>query len=68
MDNAEKILHSRTALCRAVPPLAPEAEAEGGCGVTGFISSIPVTGKNIFEPSLQMHNRGNGKGGGIGAV
>jgi glutamate synthase domain-containing protein 1/glutamate synthase domain-containing protein 3 len=27
-----------------------------------------VTGKNIFEPSAQMHNRGNGKGGGIGAV
>ena len=68
MDNADKILHSRAALCRGVPPLAPEAEAEGGCGVTGFISSIPVTGKNIFEPSLQMHNRGNGKGGGIGAV
>jgi glutamate synthase domain-containing protein 1/glutamate synthase domain-containing protein 3 len=55
-------------MCRAVPPLAPDAEAEGGCGVTGFISSIPVTGKNIFEPSVQMHNRGNGKGGGIGAV
>jgi len=68
MDNAEKILRSRAALCRQVPPLAPNAEAEGGCGVTGFISSIPVTGKNIFEPSVQMHNRGNGKGGGIGAV
>ncbi len=68
MDNAEKILRSRAALCHQVPPLAPNAEAEGGCGVTGFISSIPVTGKNIFEPSVQMHNRGNGKGGGIGAV
>ncbi|MBN1190043.1 MAG: hypothetical protein JXA46_09855 [Dehalococcoidales bacterium] len=41
---------------------------EGGCGVTGFISSIPVSGKHIFEPSVQMHNRGNGKGGGIAAV
>jgi glutamate synthase domain-containing protein 1/glutamate synthase domain-containing protein 3 len=51
-----------------VPPLAPNPEEEGGCGVTGFICSIPVTGKNIFEPSVQMHNRGNGKGGGIGAV
>jgi glutamate synthase domain-containing protein 1/glutamate synthase domain-containing protein 3 len=68
MDNAEKLLRSRAALCNQVPPLAPNAEAEGGCGVTGFISSIPVTGKNIFEPSVQMHNRGNGKGGGIGAV
>lgn len=41
---------------------------EGGCGVTGFIASIPVSGKHIFEPSVQMHNRGNGKGGGIAAV
>lgn len=41
---------------------------EGGCGVTGFISSIPVSGRHIFEPSVQMHNRGNGKGGGIAAV
>ncbi|MBW2676610.1 MAG: glutamate synthase [Deltaproteobacteria bacterium] len=41
---------------------------EGGCGVTGFISSIPVKGRHIYEPSIQMHNRGNGKGGGIAAV
>ena len=41
---------------------------EGGCGVTGFISSIPVRGRHIHEPSVQMHNRGNGKGGGIAAV
>ena len=61
-------MNSRTELIRQVPPLAPNTEEEGGCGVTGFISSIPVTGKNIFEPSVQMHNRGNGKGGGIGAV
>lgn len=44
-----------------------EAE-EGGCGVTGFACSIPVGGRHIFEPSVQMHNRGNGKGGGIAAV
>ena len=41
---------------------------EGGCGVTGFISSIQVRGHHIYEPSVQMHNRGNGKGGGIAAV
>jgi len=68
MDNADKILFSRNELCRRVPDLPSNPEEEGGCGVTGFISSIPVTGKNIFEPSAQMHNRGNGKGGGIGAV
>jgi len=41
---------------------------EGGCGVTGFACSIPVSGKHIFAPSVQMHNRGNGKGGGLAAV
>jgi glutamate synthase domain-containing protein 1/glutamate synthase domain-containing protein 3 len=68
MDNVEKILKSRSELCSGVPSLMQNTEEEGGCGVTGFICSIPVTGKNIFEPSVQMHNRGNGKGGGIGAV
>ena len=45
-----------------------ETEAEGGCGVTGFACCIPVRGKHIFEPSKQMHNRGNGRGGGIAAM
>ena len=45
-----------------------ETEEEGGCGVTGFCCSIPVRGKHIFEPSKQMHNRGNGRGGGIAAM
>ena len=45
-----------------------KAAEEGGCGVTGFIASIPISGKHIFEPSVQMHNRGNGKGGGIAAL
>jgi len=41
---------------------------EGGCGVVGFASSIGIRGRNIFEASIQMHNRGNGKGGGIAAA
>ena len=41
---------------------------EGGCGVVGFCCTEPVAGKHIYEPSRQMHNRGNGKGGGIAAV
>ena len=45
-----------------------KGEDEGGCGVTGFAASVPVAGKHIFLPSIQMHNRGNGKGGGIAAV
>ncbi len=47
-------------------PKAP-LEAEGGCGVTGFACTVPVRGKHIYEPSFQMRNRGNGKGGGIAA-
>jgi glutamate synthase domain-containing protein 1/glutamate synthase domain-containing protein 3 len=43
-------------------------EAEGGCGVVGIASSVPISGKHLLEPLEQMHNRGNGKGGGIAAV
>jgi glutamate synthase domain-containing protein 1/glutamate synthase domain-containing protein 3 len=50
-------------------PASPRKEAEeGGCGVVGFCCSEPVPGRHIYEPSRQMHNRGNGKGGGIAAV
>lgn len=45
-----------------------KAAEEGGCGVVGFATSVPVSGRHIFEPSVQMHNRGNGKGGGIAAA
>ena len=63
----ETILSSRAKLPRENIRDKKSAE-EGGCGVTGFISSIPVSGCHIFEPSIQMHNRGNCKGGGIAAV
>lgn len=62
-----KIIAGRAKLSHGNISLKKPAE-EGGCGVTGFICSIPVGGRHIFEPSLQMHNRGNGKGGGIAAV
>ncbi len=45
-----------------------KSEMEGGCGVVGFASTIPIKGKHIFKPARQMHNRGNGKGGGIATV
>jgi glutamate synthase domain-containing protein 1/glutamate synthase domain-containing protein 3 len=66
---AEKIIESRGNLVRNLPrlPIRKESE-EGGCGVVGFACSIPVSGRHIYEPSCQMHNRGNGKGGGIAAV
>ncbi len=66
---AEKIIHSRANLLADSPsPAVYKSEEEGGCGVVGFACSIPVRGRHIFEPSVQMHNRGNGKGGGIAAV
>jgi glutamate synthase domain-containing protein 1/glutamate synthase domain-containing protein 3 len=45
-----------------------KAEEEGGCGVVGFCCTEPVAARHIHEPSRQMHNRGNGKGGGIAAL
>nr|MDO8135674.1 hypothetical protein [Candidatus Njordarchaeum guaymaensis] len=42
--------------------------AEGGCGVLGVACTVPIEGKYLLQPMLQMHNRGNGKGGGIAAV
>lgn len=63
------IIRSRKSLVKDIPCTRySETEAEGGCGVTGFACSIPVRGKHIFEPSRQMHNRGNGRGGGIVAM
>ena len=66
-DIINNILKSRKNLPHFDSPLE-KCDEEGGCGVTGFISSIPIKGRHIYEPSIQMHNRGNGKGGGIAAV
>jgi len=67
--NIERVIQSRGPLLTDLPAKHQyELEAEGGCGVTGFACSIPVRGKHIYEPSRQMHNRGNGRGGGIAAM
>jgi len=63
----KNILASRGCLPHMKTPVN-KCDEEGGCGVTGFMASIPVAGRHIYEPSVQMHNRGNGKGGGIAAV
>ena len=39
-----------------------KADEEGGCGVTGFAAGVPVAGRHIFQPSVQMHNRRGGPG------
>jgi glutamate synthase domain-containing protein 1 len=66
----EQLAHSRKTLADACgyPQTVRKGEEEGGCGVVGFCCSKPVAGRHIYEPSRQMHNRGNGKGGGIAAV
>ncbi len=68
-QTTEKIIQSRRSLIQDLPSRSQyQTEAEGGCGVTGLASSVRVRGKHIFEPSKQMHNRGNGRGGGIAAM
>lgn len=64
---SEEIIASRAGLAPEAGIIRKEAE-EGGCGVVGFASSVKVAGRHIFQPSIQMHNRGNGKGGGIAAA
>lgn len=65
---AEKVIDSRKDFRPKDSSQRYKVDEEGGCGVTGFACSIPVGGKHILEPSRLMHNRGNGKGGGIAAV
>lgn len=65
---ANRIRYSRKRLYPTPPSSYYKGAEEGGCGVTGFACTVPVGGKHIFEPSRLMHNRGNGKGGGIAAV
>ncbi len=67
-SSIEKIIESRKRLYPNAHPNIRKGCEEGGCGVTGFACSIPVRGKHIYEPSRQMHNRGNGRGGGIAAM
>ena len=69
LDHAQTLIRARSEFR---PPEDSEwfrksPEAEGGCGVTGFACTVPVTGRHIYEPSIQMRNRGNGRGGGIAA-
>jgi len=74
---SEKILESRKILNGIHPARQSEAgevskraeeAAEGGCGVLGLAANLPVAGKHVLTASTQMHNRGNGKGGGIAMV
>jgi glutamate synthase domain-containing protein 1/glutamate synthase domain-containing protein 3 len=66
---ANKLLASRRKLLKDLPNIKrSEDAAEGGCGVLGFAANIPIAGRHVLTASSQMHNRGNGKGGGIAMV
>ncbi|HTY82248.1 MAG TPA: hypothetical protein VMB24_05655 [Dehalococcoidales bacterium] len=71
IETIKKLEASHRRLNDAIALPFPEhykGEEEGGCGVVGFCATEPVAARHIHEPSRQMHNRGNGKGGGIAAL
>ncbi|MFZ5920764.1 MAG: glutamate synthase [Chloroflexota bacterium] len=69
MNFSDKILDSRKPLLDLAPAFKrSEDAAEGGCGVLGLAANLPIAGKHVLTASTQMHNRGNGKGGGIAMV
>jgi glutamate synthase domain-containing protein 1 len=67
--DARALLNSREPVVdRHVEQAKSPDAAEGGCGVLGFAANIPIAGRHVLTASRQMHNRGNGKGGGIAAA
>lgn len=66
---SDRLLLSRKELLPLSQAASREAQAaEGGCGVLGFAANLPIAGRHVLTASQQMHNRGNGKGGGIAMV
>ena len=68
--NPEAVVKARKMLTDSLPKIEMnEADAaEGGCGVVGLASEIPIAGRHLFNSLEQMRNRGNGKGGGVAMV
>ncbi|MDA2922821.1 glutamate synthase, partial [Patescibacteria group bacterium AH-259-L07] len=62
------LISSRSTFKKNASTPVRKETAEGGCGVIGISSTIPIAGKHLLGALEQMHNRGNGKGGGIAAV
>jgi len=56
------------AMVTGAPRPACEQAAEGGCGVIGYLATAPMAGRFMVKSLVQMHNRGNGKGGGVAAL
>ena len=64
----DRIIASRKPIVEGLELPPRKSETEGGCGVIGVASTIPIKGRHLMQSLIQMHNRGNGKGGGIAAV
>jgi glutamate synthase domain-containing protein 1 len=67
-EDRRALLDSRSDLTVGVTGVCASDSAEGGCGVIGLASDQPIAGRHMLTASRQMHNRGNGKGGGIAAA
>jgi glutamate synthase domain-containing protein 1 len=63
--DAIQLIESRGKL--SPPGNLKKLEMEGGCGVVGLACDEKISGKHIMRSLIQMHNRGNSKGGGIAA-
>ena len=61
-----RLIESRRKL--SSPGSLKKLEMEGGCGVVGLACNEKISGKHIMQSLIQMHNRGNSKGGGIAAL
>lgn len=61
-----RLLNSREKLS---PPAhhSHKQTMEGGCGVVGLACDEKISGRHIMQSLIQMHNRGNNKGGGVAA-
>jgi len=64
----EAFIASRQSLKEGASLPNRQVEAEGGCGVIGMASSVPISGRHLLQALGQMRNRGNGKGGGAAAA
>jgi glutamate synthase domain-containing protein 1/glutamate synthase domain-containing protein 3 len=65
---AETLIASARSVERPAGGRLRPVEAEGGCGVLGAASTVPLPARALRQPLAQMRNRGNGKGGGIAAA
>ncbi len=67
MENKDVICLIESRRNLSPPGNIKKLEMEGGCGVVGLACDEKISGKHIMQSLIQMHNRGNSKGGGIAA-